>query len=268
MAVGERFDGRVALITGGASGMGAAFARIFVEEGGRVLVADLNDELGEEFAGELGEKAVYRRMDVSLESDVSATVEAAIARFGRIDVLFNNAGIGGMGSTSDTSAELWRKVLEVDLFSVFYCSKAVIPHMKAIGGGAIINNASISGLAGDFGMASYNAAKGGIVNFTKNLALDLASQGIRVNAICPGAIDTALFSGVAQVPGLLEAFIGAIPLGRLGAAKEVAEVVAFLASDAASYVTGAVIPVDGGVVAATGLPDLNRFMEGLKAKYA
>lgn len=266
--MGGRFEGRVALITGGASGMGAAFAQIFVDEGGSVAIADLNDELGAQFAEGLGSKAVYLRTDVSIEDDVAATVDAAMGRFDRIDVLFNNAGIGGMGSTSDTSADLWRKVLEVDLFSVFYCSKAVIPHMKAIGGGAIINNASISGLAGDFGMASYNAAKGGIVNYTKNLALDLAGQGIRVNAICPGAIDTALFSGVAQVPGLLDAFINAIPLGRLGAAKEVAEIVAFLASDAASYVTGAAIPVDGGVVAATGLPNLNRFMEGLKAKYA
>lgn len=265
--MGARFQGKACIVTGGASGMGAAFASIVAAEGGKVLVVDLNDDLGEKFASSLGDAAAYKRCDVSNQDDVEAATEAAVARFGRVDVLFNNAGIGGMGSTIDTTPELWRKVLEVDLFSVFYFAKAVIPHMKTVGGGAIVNNASISGLAGDFGMSSYNAAKGAIVNYTKNLALDLAAHGIRVNAICPGAIDTPLFAGVAQVPGLLDAFLAAVPMARLGKASEVAEVVAFLSSDAASYVTGAVIPVDGGVVANTGLPDLNKFMEGLKANY-
>lgn len=262
-----RFSGKVAVVTGGASGMGAAVASQLHREGAKVVVADMNEALGQELVGKLGDGAVFRICDVSNEDDVQALMDHAVATFGSLNLLFNNAGIGGMGSATETATEMWRRVLEVDLFSVFYGCRAAIPYMRVAGGGAIVNNASISGMAGDFGMAPYNAAKGGVVNLTRNLALDYAAEGIRVNAICPGGIDTPLFSGVKQLPGLLEGFHKAIPMKRLGQPEEIAEVVSFLLSDAASYVAGAIVPVDGAVTAGTGLPSFLDFFDDLKNLY-
>ena len=264
-----RFTNKVALITGGASGIGAATARLIVRDGGAVFLADLDEPAGTAMVAELGaDRSAYRTCDVAAIEEVDALVAATMERFGRIDMLFNNAGITGMGSTTTTEPDLWRRVLEVDLFSVFYCCRAAIPHMLVSGGGAIVNTASISGMVGDFGMASYNAAKGGLINYSRNLALDYATSGIRVNVVCPGVTDTPMVAGVAQVPGLLEAFIAPVPMARLGSPGEVAEVLAFLASDASSFMTGAVVPVDGGLTASSGLPNLNKFMEGIKEHYA
>lgn len=262
-----RFAGKVAVVTGGASGMGAAVASQLHREGAKVVVADMNEALGQEFVGQLGNGAIFKACDVSREDDVQALMDHAVDVFGSLTLLFNNAGIGGMGSATETPSELWRRVLEVDLFSIFYGCRSAIPHMRAAGGGAIVNNASISGLAGDFGMAPYNAAKGGVVNFTRNLALDYAAEGIRVNAVCPGGIDTPLFAGIKQLPGLVDGFIKAIPMKRLAQPEEVAEVVAFLLSDAASYVAGAIVPVDGAVTAGTGLPSFTEFFANLKEQY-
>ena len=258
-------QGKVAVITGGASGMGAAAARAFVREGAKVVLGDLKAEALDSICAELGSaNAIGCVGDISDEQQAGALVEKAIDQFGKLDILFNNAGIGGVGSVTDTTAELWQRVIGVDLSAVFFVSRAAIPHMRANGGGAIINNASVSGMFGDYGMASYAAAKGGVINLSRNMALDLARDAIRVNCICPGAIDTPLFAGMKQAPKAFDAFIQAVPMKRLGEPKEIGEVVAFLASEAASYVTGAVIPVDGGLTCKTGWPDLNDHMEELK----
>ncbi len=187
--------GKVAVITGGASGMGAATARVLVRDGCKVILGDLNAAALDELCADLGgENAAGQCCDVSDEADVVRLVDAAAERFGRLDILFNNAGIGGLGSVVDTSTDLWRKVIDVDLSAVFYGSRAAVPHMLAGGGGTIINTASVSGMFGDYGMASYCAAKGGVINLSRNMALDFAQRGIRVNCVCPGAIDTPLFS--------------------------------------------------------------------------
>ncbi len=261
----QLFDGKVALVTGGASGIGAAFARTIVRDGGRIAIADLNEDMGQTLVAELGAgNASFTRTDVSQQDDVIAFVDGAAAHFGRIDILFNNAGIGGMGTTLDLDAATFRRVIEVDLYSVFYGCKAALPHMVRNGSGAIVNNASISGMLGDFGMTAYNTAKGGVVNYTRALAMDMAKSGIRVNAICPGCVDTPLFAGLKAAESVFDNFIRAVPMTRIGQPEEIAEVVAFLASDKASYMTGAIIPVDGGITATSGFPDLAPFMEILQ----
>lgn len=255
------FTGKVALVTGGASGMGASFARIVVRDGGKVAIADLNSELGAAMVAELGaDNASFASTDVSAFAAMTAFVNGAVERFGAVDVMFNNAGIGGMGTTMDLSEEAFRHVLQVDLFSVFFGCKAVLPHMLKVGKGAIVNNASISGLRGDYGMTAYNTAKGAVVNYSRALAMDVARQGVRVNVICPGTIDTPLFAGLKTVPEVFDKFVNAVPMGRIGKPEEVAEVVAFLASDRASYMTGTIVEVDGGVTATTGFPDLAPYM--------
>jgi meso-butanediol dehydrogenase/(S,S)-butanediol dehydrogenase/diacetyl reductase len=260
----KRFQDKVAVITGGASGIGAATARLMVDEGAFVVIADLNEELGQALAGRLGDgRAMYRKCDVANRADVEALIEHAIRRFTRIDVLFNNAGIGCFGETPDLDPDTWAQVIAVDLNSVFYACRAAIPHMKRTGGGAIVNTASISGLGGDYGFSAYNAAKGAVVNYTRSLAIDHAKDNIRVNALCPGLIDTPLTAPAKEMQSVLEAWVAGIPMKRTGAPQEMAKVVAFLASDDASYVTGSIVVADGGVTAHTGQPDLRSVLTSL-----
>jgi len=252
---GRRFENKVVLVTGAASGIGAAASRRFAGEGARLMLGDINEEGLATVAKELapgGERIAVHGADVSDLAQVEALTQAAVDGFGRLDVVFNNAGIGAYGKTPDLDPEVWHRIIAVDLHSVFYGCRAAIPHLRAAGGGAIVNTASISGLGGDAGPAAYNAAKGGVVNYTRTLAIDHARDGIRVNAVCPGLIETNLSHRLISHEKLMDAYRERIPMGRAGRAEEVASVVCFLASDEASFITGVMLPVDGGQSARIG----------------
>jgi meso-butanediol dehydrogenase/(S,S)-butanediol dehydrogenase/diacetyl reductase len=263
-AVPGRFDGKVVLITGAASGIGAATARRFAAEGARLMLGDIDAERLSSIAKLLDRAGSVAELptDVSDIDQVEALTAAAVDRFGRLDVVFNNAGIGAYGKAPDLDPEAWHRVIAIDLDSIFYGCRAAIPRLRESGGGAIVNTASISGLFGDYGLAAYNAAKGAVMNFTRSVAIDHAREGIRVNAVCPGPIETALTAGMIENVRMMESYAERIPMGRVGQADEIAGVVAFLASDDASYITGAGIVIDGGVTAATGQPNFTHFFEG------
>lgn len=252
-----RFENKVAVITGAASGIGAATARLLAREGAHVVLADLNDNGGASIAADLGPTAIAVKCDVSSAADVEALIKAAVERHGRIDILFNNAGIGSFGTSVEVQPAEWERVIAIDLHSVYYACHFAIPHMPR--GSAIVNTASISGLGGDYRFAAYNAAKGAVVNYTRALAVDHARDGIRVNALCPGLVDTPITAGVQQLPGLREEWLQRIPMKRAAQPEEMANVVAFLASDDASYVTGTIMVADGGTTAHTGQPEVAQF---------
>ncbi len=243
-----RFEGKVAIVTGASTGIGAAIAARLVLEGAQVMNADIKAPPGEV------EATTFHQTDVRSAAEVSAMVDATLRQFGRIDVLVNNAGIGLLAETPAMAEDDWERLFAVNVTSVFHACKAAIPLMHA--GGAIVNVASISGLAGDFGMGAYNASKAAVINYTRSLALDCSRLGIRVNALCPGAIaGTAMAVGEHGGDEYRRAWLDTIPMGRFGSAAEMASAAAFLASDDASYITGAVLAADGGATAHTGQLD-------------
>ncbi len=246
------------MVTGAASGIGAATARRFTEEGALLVLGDLDEAGGKNVAREFG--AAFVATDVTDEAQVQALLAEAVERHGRLDIVYNNAGILVPGTLPDLTPEQWHQVIDVDLNSVFYGCRAAIPHLRASGGGAIINMASVSGIAGDSAMPAYNAAKAGVLNFTRAIAMEHADENIRINAVCPGVIDTPMSAVVKSVPSLMEAYFQNIPMARFGRPEEIAAVVAFLASDDASYVTGAALVADGGLTAGTGQPHVRRLL--------
>jgi NAD(P)-dependent dehydrogenase (short-subunit alcohol dehydrogenase family) len=249
----EQLQDRLALITGGASGIGRATALTFAREGANVVIADVDAAGSTETVQrikEQGGEALGIQVDVTQEAEVAAMVHQTIAVYGRLDCAFNNAGIyGSHASLVEYTETDWDQVLSINLKGVWFCMKYEIPPMLTHGKGAIVNTSSIAGLVGGQNPA-YNASKHGVLGLTKTAALQYAKAGIRVNAVCPGAIRTPMFDRlVAGNPQREERFIAREPIGRIGAPEEIAEAVVWLCSDAASFVTGHALAVDGGWVA-------------------
>lgn len=252
-----RLDGKVAVITGAASGIGRVSALRFATEGAAVVVADLNPKGGEETVAECkrtGGRAVFQRVDVTNEADVKAAVDRAVAEFGKLDVIFNNAGLAGaVGKIEETTADNWDRTFAILLRAVFFGMKYAVPEMRKAGGGSIISTASIAGLRGGAGPHAYSAAKAAVINLTRSVALEVGKDRIRVNCICPGGINTPLIYN--NVPGGFEVadqFLKTIqPIPRAGGPADIAAMAAFLASDDAEWITGTAMVVDGGLTAGT-----------------
>ena len=236
------FEDKVAIVTGGSSGIGKAVVERLSWEGADVVIADVDEEKGREVANEIG--CEFKHCDVSNFEDVENVVEETVDQFGHLDVMVNNAGIGSVEGIEDMDVEDYRKIIEINLDGVTYGCKAAAPHLKETEG-CIINMASIYGLVGDTGSTAYTASKGGVVNLTRSVANDLAPH-VRVNSICPGFVDTPMTEGLQEDEEFMAHIENMTPLDRMADPEEIASAVAFLASEEASYITGANIPVDGG----------------------
>ena len=254
----SKLEGKVAVVTGGASGMGEASVRRFVDEGARVVIADIQDQKGETIADTLAGAAVYQHTDVAAEDDVKAAIQRALDEYGRLDCMFNNAGFGGVsGQIEEIPVEEYEFTMNVLLRGVFLGMKHAAPVMKRQGGGSIINTASVAGLSGGRGPHIYSAAKAAVINLTRSVAIELGESRVRVNCICPGAIATPLLARAIgdtedAVDKIRAALAGIQPIPRSGEGDDIAAAAVWLASDDSTFVTGHALVVDGGLTAGPG----------------
>ena len=246
-----RLEGKVALISGGARGMGAVEAVLFAEEGARVVIGDVLEDEGRTVADSIPDgNAAFIRLDVTSEDDWQAAVALAVQRYGKLDVLVNNAGVGATSMIEETTVAEWDRVMDINAKGVFLGTKYAIPEMRRAGGGSIINISSQLGLVGmDVSSPQYQASKGAVRLFTKSTAIQYAAEGIRANSVHPGPIVTPMTEGRRADPAVSELMVSRIPLGRYGESIEVAYGVLYLASDESSFVTGSELVIDGGWVA-------------------
>jgi NAD(P)-dependent dehydrogenase (short-subunit alcohol dehydrogenase family) len=259
----QELSGKVAIVTGGANGLGRGTVELFVEEGAKVVIADLDAARGQALAERLGPAARFKRTDVSSQADVQALVDYAVAEFGALDAMFNNAGVSdnSFGRLLERNFDQFDLILRVNLLGVMLGTQIAARHMAANGGGAIINTSSIGGVVGGHGFEMYRAAKAGVIEFTKCAAIDLGEHLVRVNCICPGNIPTEMGAYAKPEPGMtqeqadrilaaiLEVRMGRQPLKRQGSPRDIAQTALFLASDRAQQMTGQIISVDGGATA-------------------
>jgi meso-butanediol dehydrogenase / (S,S)-butanediol dehydrogenase / diacetyl reductase len=249
----SKLENKVSLITGAASGVGAATAKLFAAEGATVIVVDIDESNGRRVAEGIGARGIFHKANVSEPLEVEAIVKLAVDKFGQLDVLHNNvATAGAVAPVGDMPIEAWQRAIAVSLSGVFYGMRFALPQMVAQGGGVIVNTASVSGLAADYMLGAYNAAKAGVINLTRTAAIEYARKNIRVNAVCPGSVATPpLLRAIGEGEGrrLLEDHH---PVGRIGLPEEIARVVLFLASEDSSFTTGSIVVADGGISAHTG----------------
>ncbi|MSQ11458.1 MAG: glucose 1-dehydrogenase [Dehalococcoidia bacterium] len=247
-----RLKGKVALITGGARGQGAAEAKLFAKEGAKVVICDVLEKEGTRTAAEIAENggdAIFVRLDVTKEEEWKKAVDTAVAKFGKLDILVNNAGILRMGSVEEESVKQWDQVMDVNAKGVFLGTKYAIPVMRKAGGGSIVNISSVAGMIGSAGITSYTASKGAVRLLTKATAVQYGKEKIRCNSIHPGGVQTEMIADFLKDPKQRQQVEATIPLGRIAQPEEIANCALFLASEDASYVTGAELIVDGGMYA-------------------
>ena len=250
------FGGKVYLVTGGASGIGAAVVKYLALHHGCAVIADINDEAGDGLVAQYPKQLRYLNTDVTQLAQLETACELAETAFGGLDGAVNSAGIGSLGTVADMPMDEWHKVISVDLHGVFHACRAALPLLRKRGGGAIINIASLSGIRADYGFAAYNAAKAGVINLTRTLALDHARENIRATAVCPGYIATPLTAAAGSVDAIHADWLERIPLQRPGTAEEVAQLIVFLLSPASSYITGTEIVIDGGLGSSNNQPNI------------